>query len=438
VKVTQDAIVDRQAILHIEVESPELEDHLDRAYKRLVGRVAIPGFRKGKAPRSVFERQYGRERLVEEALESLVTETVNKAIEQQGLEMTSTPHVAVEERQPLPKLKATVPLKPIVELGAYKSLRFADKPEAVGEDRIDSVINRAREMQATYEPVERPLEMTDMAVLGTVECKVEDRVVLAGTDVEYPMVADGPYPAPGFAAELVGLKAGDSREFSLRLPDDARDTAAAGKPGQFKVTVNAAKKKVLPEINDDFAKSLGEGVQSLDELRAKVRAELEKQAQDANRNVLENKAVDALVEATKFEIPPLLIEHQTEYLLYDQQEALSRYKISFQDYMQSTGKTGEQVIGETRENASRRVKRALVLEQLVKAEDVTVNDEEIDRELEQLRASARTPQEVERYKGNQIRGNVRSVLERRRALEILVAIVKEESPATQEVAQAQG
>lgn len=434
-KVTQDAIVDRQAILHIEVESPELEDHLSRAYKRLVGRVAIPGFRKGKAPRAIFERQYGRERLIEEALESLVPDAVNKAIEQQGLEMTSTPHVAVEERDPFPKLKATVPLKPVVELGDYKALRFDDKPEAVGDDRIDSVINRVRETQATYEPVERALELSDMAVLGEVECKVEDRVVLAGKDVEYPMTVDATYPAAGFAEQLVGLKAGDSKQFSLPLPNDFRDTAAAGKPGEFKVTVAEAKKKVLPAIDDEFAKSLGEGVQTLDELRAKVRAELEKQAQEANKNVLENKAVDALVDATKFEIPPLLIEHETEHLLYDQQEALSRYKISFQDYMQSIGKTGEQMIGETRESATRRVKRSLVLEHLVKGEGVSVSEEDIDRELEQLRAGARTPQEVERYKGDQVRGNVRSVLERRRALDKLVAIVSEVSPAAEQVAQ---
>ena len=113
-KVTQDAIVDRQAVLLIDVDATELEEHLGRAYRRLVWRVAIPGFSKGKAPRTVFERQYGRDRLVEEALESLVPATVNKAVEEQGLEIASTPHVSVVERDPLPKLKATVPLKPIV------------------------------------------------------------------------------------------------------------------------------------------------------------------------------------------------------------------------------------------------------------------------------------------------------------------------------------
>lgn len=434
-KVTQDAIVDRQAVLHIDVDAEELEEHLARAYRRLVGRVAVPGFRKGKAPRPIFERQYGRERLVEEALESLVPATVTKAIETQGLEATSTPHVSVVEREPLPKLKATVPLKPVIELGDYKSLRFEDRPEPVTDDRVESVIARVRESQATFEPVDRPLAMEDMAVLGTVECKVGDRVVLSGKDTEYMLKADATYPAEGFASQLEGMRANETRTFSLKLPDNFRDTVAAGKQGDFTVTVSGVKQKNLPALDDEFAKSLGEGVQTLDELRTKVRTELEKQASEAHRNLLEGKALDALVDRTKFEIPPLLIEHETEHLLVDQQEALARYKISFQDYMQSAGKTGEQLVNETRGSADRRVKRSLVLQELVKAEDVSVSEEEVGAELERLRAGARTPQETASLETESTRENIRSLLTRRKALERLVDTVQQTDSVQQPTQQ---
>jgi trigger factor len=425
VKVTQDAIVDRQAVLHIDVDAEELEEHLARAYRRLVGRVTVPGFRKGKAPRPIFERQYGRERLVEEALESLVPATVTKAMETQGLEATSTPHVSVVEREPLPKLKATVPLKPVVELGDYKSLRFDDKPEQVTDDRVESVINRVREGQATFEPVDRPLAMEDMAVLGTVECKVGDRGVLAGKDTEYILKADSMYPAAGFAAQLDGMRVSESKSFTLKLPDNFRDTAAASKPGDFSVTVAGVKQKNLPALDDEFAKSLGENVQTLEELRAKVRTELEKQSSESNRNLLEGKALDALIDRTKFEIPPLMIEHEAEHLLVDQQEALARYRISFQEYMQSAGKTGEQLVNETRGSADRRVKRSLVLQELVKAEGVSVTEEEVGAELERLRAGARTPQEAASLDTEATRDNVRSLLMRRKALERLVDTVQQ-------------
>lgn len=440
-KVIQDAIVDRQAVLHIDVEPDELEEHLAKAYRRLVGRVAIPGFRKGKAPRSIFERQYGRGRLVEEALESLVPATVNKAIEGRGLEMASTPHVSVVEREPLPKLKATVPLKPVVELGDYRGLRFDDKPELVGDDRVESVINRVRDNHATFEPVDRPTAMEDMAVLGAVECKVDGRLVLGGKDAEYVLKADSAYPAEGFAQQLVGMRANESKSFTLKLPDNFRDTAAAGKQGEFAVTVSEIKQKNLPALDDEFAKSLGEGVQTLEKLRAKVRTELEKQASEAHRNLVEGKAIDALVERTKFEIPPLLIDHETEHLLVDQQEALARYKISFQDYMQSAGKTGEQLVSETRGSADTRVKRSLVLQELIKAENISVDDEEINAELERLRAGARTPQEATSLDTDTARENVRSMLMRRRALErladtVLADSAKETTTAAAEAAPA--
>jgi trigger factor len=422
VKVTQDAIVDRQAVLLIDVDATELEEHLGRAYRRLVGRVAIPGFRKGKAPRTVFERQYGRDRLVEEALESLVPATVNKAVEEQGLEIASTPHVSVVERDPLPKLKATVPLKPIVELGDYKSIRVDDKPEAIADDRVQSVLDRVREGRATYSTVDRPVAMEDVAVLGAVDCQVEGRAVLTGKDTQFAVKAGSDYPAAGFAQQLEGMKAGESRSFTLTLPANFRDTAAAGKEGHFTVTVSEVREKALPTLDDEFAKSLNEGVDTLDQLRAKVRTELERQAAEAHRNVVEGKAIDVLVDRTKFEIPPLLIDHETEHMLVDQQEALARYRISFQDYMQSAGKTGDQVVNETREGADRRVRRALVLQELVRAEGVEVADSDVDVELERLRAGARTEQEKASVDTEATRSNVRSVLLRRRALQRLADI----------------
>lgn len=427
-KVTQDEIVDRQAVLNIEVDAESLEEHLDRAFKRLVRRVDVPGFRRGKAPRTLFERAYGRDRLVEQALETMVPSVVAKAIEDSDLETSGSPSVSVLERDPEPRIKATVPLTPAVTLGDYESVRFDDRPEEVTAEQVDGMIERMREAQATWDPVDRTVEVGDMAVLASVEGTAAGKQIFSAKDIEYVVAADAAYPVPGFATELVGLSAGGSKHFDLILPDDFPDKEVAGETATFTVSVADVKKKIVPPLDDELAKGVGEGFETLDELRAGVRTDLETQAQTFHKRQLEEKALDAIVESSTIEVAPLTIEHETEHVIAEQQQALARYRISVQDYMSGVGKSSDEILGEARQTALSRLEKALVIEKLAEVEGVDVTEERIGEEVEQLRQSASSPAERDSYQGDSARESVRTVLRRRMTLDRIVEIVSAGAP----------
>lgn len=421
-KVTQDEIVDRQAVLNIELDPTSLEDHLQKAYKRLVGRVAVPGFRKGKAPRRIFEQTFGHERLVEEALETMVPDAVSEAIDENSIQAAGTPRVSVLEREPNPKIRATVPLAPVVTLGDYKSLHFDDVPEEVTDDRIDSVVERVRESQATWEPSETPVTVGDMAVISAVEGHAGGKEILKATDIEYEVQQDSTRPVPGFATELTGLEAGESKTFELLLPDDYPDPDVAGETAAFTVTISEVKRKRLPELDDDFAKGVGEGYESLDDLRAKIRTDLEQAAHQQHRRDLQDKILDAAVEQATVEIAPLTVEHEAEHVLTEQQEALSRYRMSLNDYMARVGMSAEQLVGEANESARKRLERSLVLEQLAEAEGVEVTREEIDERVKEFKEAATDPQERASYESDRARTSIESLIRREKTLDRLIEL----------------
>ena len=427
-KVTQDEIVDRQATLSIEVDSDSLEKHLDKSFRKLVDMVAVPGFRKGKAPRVIFERAYGRERLIDDALETMVPEVVAEAIEETELETGGTPRIEVLERDPAPVIKATVPLTPLVELGEYKTISFDELPEEVTDEQIDEALERVREGQSSWEPKESAVEADDMAVLETVEGNAAGQEIINSKDVEYVVFAEATYPVPGFSTEIIGMKSGDTKQFSLILPDDYPDEKAAGQTAEFNVTVSEVKHKVLPELDDDLASAVGEGFDSFEELKTKVIEDLEAQSNDFFKRQMEDKAVDAVVDISRVEIPPLTLDHESEHVLTEQQEQLSRYNMSLQDYMKGIGKTPDELVSEARETAEIRLTRALIVEELSTAESIEVSDEQLREEIDRLKQTATSPADRAAYETDNARDSITTMIRRRSALEKLVEIVTPDKP----------
>lgn len=425
-KVTQDEIADRQAVLNIEVDTEALEEHMQRAYRRLVGRVNIPGFRKGKAPRPVFERAFGRERLVEEALESMVPEVVAKAVEESDLEAGGTPQVSVLERDPVPKIKATVPLTPRITLGDYSSLSFDDQPEEVTEDQVDRVLEQLRESQATWAPAERAIEAGDMAVLESVEGAAAGKSIVSSQGVEYEVLQDATRPVPGFATELLGLEAGESKEFSLILPDDFPDEAVTGETATFEVKISEVKRKVVPDLDDEFAQGVGEGYESLEELRRSIRSDIEARAAEAHRRQMEDKILDAIVEMSTIEVAPITVEHEAEHVINERQQSLARYNLSLEDYMQHAGKSENDIVSEAKEAALIRLQRALALEELGKVEGVEITEEQVDERIRELKDSATRPDERAQYETDQARGQIRASLRQQETLRRVMGKVQPE------------
>ncbi|MDA1278722.1 MAG: trigger factor [Chloroflexi bacterium] len=430
-KVTRDDAENRQAILHIEVEDDRVERHLQRAHQKVAARVNIPGFRKGKAPRRIVEQFVGREYLLDEAMETLVPEAVGVAVKESDIESTHTPpRVNVVERHPVVKIDATVALPPVAKLGDYTKLKFDQQLEQVTEDKIEDQIAQILESQATWEPVTRASKMDDLLTInakGLVEGK--DFANVDGGD--YLVTSGSMNPVPGFAEQLTDLKEGDTKEFDLPIPEDYPNEEYAGKTATFSVDVITVKKKNLPELNDELAASLGENFKTVAELRTRISENLEAQAKNDLRRSLEQKIVDALVDGAVFEISPMIIDHEAEHVLEDQQQQLARYNIDFRQYIQGMGKTTEEVVSEAKDSAELRLKRSLVIDTLADADNTTITDEQIAEEIALMKEQPQYANED--LDKDETRDAIRRVLRRRAAIDNVIEIANGSSTSNSKV-----
>ncbi len=380
-KVTQGETKDRQIVLHIEVDDDLLEQHMGRAHQRVASRVNVPGFRKGKAPRSVVERFVGREYLLEEAMESLVPAAVSLAVKQEEISASATPSVSITEREPVVKIDATVPLPPEATLGDYADISFDDEAEPVTDEQVEESVQRLVETNASWNDVERAVKADDLitfSVTGT----VDGNTFIEQKDSEYLAAPDNPNPVPGFTDQLVGIEPGGEKQFSIEVPEDFNRAELAGKTADFTVSVASVREKELPELTDELVKGLGEGINTVADLRSTIRENLEARSEQTLRESLEEKVVDELVERSEFELAPLMLEHEAEHVLQDQQNALARYNISFEQFIAQTGQSTEEIIEKAKETAENRVKRTLVMDRLAEAEGIEPTDEEIEQEIE--------------------------------------------------------
>jgi trigger factor len=388
VKVSSAELPPRQLSLDIEVEQERLDRAMDEAYRRLSVRVDVPGFRRGKAPRSMVERMIGRDRIVEEALDRLVPEVVSEAIEQEKVEPYTRPRVESIEFDPL-RLKAILGLAPKVELGDYKDqLRVPSEQAAVADEQVDAVIQRLRESHAQWAPVERPVQTGDRVGLdlrATVEGAAKP--LLDSKDAEYVVDAAGAQPAPGFADELVGASAGEEKTFTLSMPDDYRDKDVAGKPAEFTVAVHWVKERELPALDDDFVQQVGEYT-DVAALRAAVETQLREREEVRVREQLEEAVVSKLVEISSIEFPPQLIDHQAQHMLETFTRNVEQQGLQLQQYLRLVGKEQETFEQEIRVEAETRVRRSLALDAFADAEKIDVDQQEVTDEVHRAAASA--------------------------------------------------
>lgn len=390
-KVSSTDLPPRQVSLDIEVEKDRLDRAVDDAYRRLAGRVDVPGFRRGKAPRSMVERLIGRDRIVEEALDHLVPEVVSEAMEQEKVEPYTRPRVESIEFDPL-RLKAVIPLAPKVELGDYKgSLHVTRDEPKVGETEIDGVIQRVRESYAQWAPVERAVALGDRVGLD-LTATIADREdpVIQSKDAEYVVDPEGAQPAPGFADQLVGMQPTETKSFELTMPEDYRDKEVAGKPAQFEVTLHSVKQRELPELDDTFAQQVGEYA-DVAALRTAVEAQLRQSEDERVRDKLEEESLNKLVEISSIEFPPQLVDFQAQAMLDTFKSNVERQGLQLSQYLRLVGKDQEAFEQEMREQAETRVRRSLALDAFADAEQIAAERDSSEEasESRSLRALAR-------------------------------------------------
>ncbi len=382
-KVSAETLENRQTRLTIEPSPEEVESAMEKTYRRLAKKVVIPGFRKGKAPRAVMERFIGKEALLEEAMDDLIPETYNKALEEQGLDPIAQPQIEIVEHQPV-KYKALVSLKPIIDLGDYRYVRLELEKAEVTQEEIDKTLDRLKNQQAPWEPIEGTVSFNDMVVMD-VKGNIGDEVIIDQTAIQYQVLQGSRRPVVGFAEKLEGMAKGEIREFSLSFPEDYPDKKVTGKEATFKVTVHELKRKTIPELNDEFAKSLGEGFETLDALRQHVTQQLQKMAEDEAKRRFEEKALDTVVGFSKIQYPMVMLDHEIEHMLEDQARQSGQYgKQGLDNYLKNVGKTVDQLKEEMKPTATEHLIRSLVLSKLAEEEKITVEHEEIDTEIEVL------------------------------------------------------
>ena len=381
-KITQDEVVERQTTLHIELDDEDIDPYLQRAYSRVVQNVNIPGFRKGKAPRSIIEQYFGRESLLNEILDSMLPELTGKAITKEDIDAVGMPSIDLEGLDPF-QFSAVVPLKPDINLGEYKSIRVEKETPSLPDDAIDERIEQLRLSVASWEPVDRTVQTGDM-VSTQIKGTLDDEVILDESDAVYLVNEDIGRPFPGFSDKLVGLESDEPSSFDLDIPEDFQDENLAGKNISFEVNIKDIKERVLPELDDAFAQSIGEGYESLEDLREEVDKSIINEAEtEASRAHREN-VIQALLESATVELPPLLIEHESTHMVEEQERMVTQANMVLDDYLASIGKTRTELEEESRDEAIGRLTRSFVLSALADEENIDISDDEITERIEEL------------------------------------------------------
>lgn len=379
-KVSTEPIENSQVALNVEMEAPEVDKYLEKAYNRLVGKISVPGFRKGKTPRAILERHIGKDALLQEAMELLVPEVYEEALQRQEIDAIAQPQIELVQTEPV-IFKAIVPLRPTVKLGDYGKISIESKPVEIKDEEVEATIEQLRQQHAVLLPVDRPVQFDDTVTID-VQSEKEGQSSPIGKDLVYEVTGGNRLPLPGFAEKLEGMKKSEERRFVLSYPADYETKELAGQEHSFKVTATEVKEKELPEINDEFARTLGS--EDLASLREQIATNLKTRAEDRARLELEQKAVDAAVELSGTEYPPVLVDREIDRLLNEEARNFAEGIAGLENYLKSLDKTMDGHREELRPIADRRVVRSLVLEKIAETEKIEVDASEIDEEIEKM------------------------------------------------------
>ncbi|MFC1947061.1 trigger factor [Chloroflexota bacterium] len=426
-KITNDKTENSQMFLTIEMEPEEVEESMQVAFKRLNKKARIPGFRKGKAPRDIFERYLGKDYLMEEALNDIIPMAYAKAVEEQSIEAIAQPQIEIEQMEPL-IMKATVPLKPTIELGDYKSLKVEQETVEITSEKVDEVIEQLRHQNATWEPVEgRAVEFDDLLIMDIVGTMGEKNVI-EQKGAQYQVTAGQTFPVQGFAEQLVGMNSGDEKEFEMVYPEDYGDEELAGNKVNFKINAIEIKKEVLPEISDEFAKTVDAEFETMTALRERAETDMKERAEQQSKMNFEEEIVHGIADVSKVEYPPVLIESEITRILNQQ---FQRSNQSLEDYLATVSKTEEELREDLRPSAEHRVVHSLVLSKVAEVEEIEVSNEEVDEEIENMvKDSTDKKEELKKFFNDpQIRDSIVQNMMTRKTMEKLTEYTAAAKPA---------
>lgn len=373
------------AKLTIEVDVDTFDQAVEKAYQKEKNKISIPGFRKGKVPRQMVEKMYGKEVFFEEAANIVIPDAYEKALDECEEDIVSSPKIEVtqiEAGKPF-VFTAEVALKPEVKLGKYKGVKVDKIETAVTDEEVDAEINRERENSARNITVEdRPVKDGDMTTLDF-EGFVDGEAFEGGKGENYPLTIGSGAFIPGFEEQLVGAKIGEEIDVKVTFPEDYQAEHLQGKEAVFKCTVKEIREKELPELNDEFASDVSE-FETLAEYRADVKKNLEEKKEKEAKAEKEDAAVKAAVEDSEMEIPEAMLETQQRQMVDEFAQRITMQGISMEQYFQFSGTNYQQMVEQVKPQAEERIRARLVLEAVAKAEKLEVSDAEYEEELKTM------------------------------------------------------
>ena len=373
--------------LTFEIEPAKIKEGLDTAFNRVKKTLNVPGFRKGKVPRQIFNKMFGEESLYQDALNAVLPEAYANAVAESNIKPVAQPEIDVEsmEKDSTWVLTAKVTVEPEVKLGQYKDLEVKAQSTGVTDEEVDAEIKKLQEQQAELVLKEdQPAAEGDTVVIDF-EGKVDGVAFDGGKGENYSLELGSNTFIPGFEDQLVGHKAGETVEVNVTFPEEYHAEDLKGKDAVFETTIHEVKTKELPELDDEFAKDVDEEVDTLVELKAKTRERLEAQKQNAAKEAIQEEVIDKAVENAEIgEIPGAMIEEDVHRQMDQYLAGLQQQGISADMYYKLTGSSEEDLHKQFESGAQKRVKTNLVLEAIVAAEDIKASEEEINAEIKEL------------------------------------------------------
>ncbi|HAK1625026.1 TPA: trigger factor [Listeria monocytogenes] len=372
--------------LTFEIEQEKVKEGLDRAFVKVRKTLNVPGFRKGKVPRQIFNQRFGEEALFQDALDILLPEVYSAAIDEAGIDPVDTPQVNIEsmEKGETWVLTAEVTVKPEVKLGDYKGLEVEKCETELTTEELEAELKQLQERQAELVVKEdAPAENGDTVILDFEGFK--DGVAFEGGQAENHSLELGSGQfIPGFEEKLVGLKAGDEADIELTFPEEYHAEDLAGQPVVFKVKLHEIKTKEVPALDDELAKDIDEEVETLDELKEKISKRLQEAKEESVAQAKQEEVIAKAVENAEVDIPHAMVHHEADHLMNHFAQDLQAQGLTPELYYQFTGQTEEAMHAQMEKDAEKRVKMNLVLEAIAEAENIEPTEEAIDEEISTL------------------------------------------------------
>lgn len=371
--------------LEIEISAEDFEAAIEKAYLKARKNIAMPGFRKGKSPRKLIEKEYGEQVFFEDAVNLLYAPVVNGAVEESGLELVTRPEVEVTEisKENGVKLKATCITKPEVEVKDYKGIEVEKVVNPVTDEDINKQLDALREKNVTVETVDdRAAENGDDVVIDFEGFK-DDVAFEGGKAEDFTLSLGSGQFIPGFEDQIVGHNAGEDFDINVTFPEEYQVKELAGAPAVFKIKLKSISKKVMPELDDDMVKDSTE-FDTVDEYKADVKKKLEEANEKHADSEVEAKIFDKVIENMTAEIPQVMFDNRVNEMISELEQRLAPQGISLDLYMQYTGQTIDTVKKAYAEQAEKQVKLRLALEKIAKLENIEVTEDELKAEFDKL------------------------------------------------------